>query len=71
MEDFYELIDTMSETRKSTGIKFSIKERSSIASGDIEFSINALGATYDMTNCREAIGFLEGFQAYHMLKQIS
>ena len=69
MEDFYELIETLKQTKQETGIAFVIAPRSEIASGQIEFSLRANTATgrivYDMTNCREAIGFLEGFLAHY------
>ena len=69
MEDFHELIDTLKQTKQETGIGFVIAPCSSIAGGSVEFSLMAkAGGTkvvYDMTNCREAIGFLEGFEAYY------
>ena len=71
MEDFYELLEMLKETKQETGIGFVIAPRSKIASGPIEFSLMAKAAqtktVYDMTNCREAIGFLEGFTAYYHL----
>lgn len=69
MDEFYELIGLLKEVEDNTGFQFSIRRRSKIASGAIEFSLNIEDATWDMTNCREAIGFLEGFQAHHMLRK--
>ena len=69
MEDFYELIEVLKQAKQEAGIAFVIAPHSEIASGQIEFSLRANTATgrvvYDMTNCREAIGFLEGFTAYY------
>ena len=72
MEDFYELIEGIAEVRKETGYQVSITPRSNVASDPIEFALvlktNTDDLTYDTVNCREAIGFLEGFTAAQHLK---
>ena len=69
MEDFYELIEMLRQAKQDTSYAFVIAPRSNIASGAVAFSLRLKGGIiYDMTNPREAIGFLEGFVAYKLLE---